>query len=313
MAKISPCALFPPRYPWLLVVGSGKRANSLYVGVLMRSEAGSGLRAETEAMRRALTDHAGRARRTLVALGDSITYGWGLPHASSYPALLERRLNEPGAGSGRWRVINAGVPGDTVLCAERRYERDVASWQADVLVISLGLNDAALRRTRIDDQREHLWRAHRNPWLRWAMRLDRARTLWGAGMAGAPAMGAGGQPQAEEHRAEPRVCVELYVRALEDLVKRAQGQGLRVYLTSLPSLAWERIAVDQAAWYRRYDSLVRQVAGSSGALFIDVAQNPQRSQGAGCWQEDGIHPSAKGQAWLAECITEGLRRDGCSP
>ena len=64
---------------------------------------------------------AGRAReaeRTLVVLGDSITYGWGLPYELSYPALLNRRLNEGVAGSRPWRVINAGVPGDTVLCAQ---------------------------------------------------------------------------------------------------------------------------------------------------------------------------------------------------
>ena len=198
----------------------------------MNFHASTGLRAETTHL-----VPAGRAReaeRTLVVLGDSITYGWGLPYELSYPALLNRRLNEGVAGSRRWRVINAGVPGDTVLCAERRYERDVSRWQADVLIISLGLNDAALRRTHVDEQRERLWLGYRRPWVRWGLRLDRVLSYLRGKARDATQGGVHGRGFPEEHRAEPRVLPDLYSQALADLTNRAQGQGLSVYLLSLP-------------------------------------------------------------------------------
>lgn len=266
----------------------------------MDVQADRGLRGETERMRLAWAEPARGSERTVVALGDSITYGWGLPYASSYPALLERLLNQGGTGTERWRVINAGVPGDTVLCAERRYERDVACWQADALLVGLGLNDAALRRTPIDAQRERLWLALRYPWVRWGLRVERALRR----MGGKPSA-----PVELEHQLAPRVRPGIYTRALTDLIRRAQASGMRVYLLSLALLAWEQLAAGQAAWYRYYDDLIQQVARSCAVPCIDLSSPRQAEPDAGYWQDDGIHLTAEGQAWLARCVGERLRRD----
>jgi hypothetical protein len=40
-------------------------------------------------------------------LGDSVTFGYGVDQTQSFPAELERLLNQ----SGKYEVINAGVPG----------------------------------------------------------------------------------------------------------------------------------------------------------------------------------------------------------
>jgi lysophospholipase L1-like esterase len=51
----------------------------------------------------------------VLALGDSITFGWRVRLEESYPKLLEQLLNEIGESPARWEVINAGVGGyDTV-------------------------------------------------------------------------------------------------------------------------------------------------------------------------------------------------------
>ena len=47
---------------------------------------------------------------TLVFLGDSLTAGLGLAKEQAFPALIEARL----AAEGRpWKVVNAGISGDT--------------------------------------------------------------------------------------------------------------------------------------------------------------------------------------------------------
>ena len=49
--------------------------------------------------------------RRIAVLGDSITFGWGVPQEETYPALLEKRLNEqsPAGEKGSFEVLNFGV------------------------------------------------------------------------------------------------------------------------------------------------------------------------------------------------------------
>jgi acyl-CoA thioesterase-1 len=74
----------------------------------------------------------------IVAFGDSLTAGYGLPPEQSYPALLQRKLNEKGYS---YRVVNAGVSGDTSAGGVRRIDWAL---QGDVkfLILELGGNDA---------------------------------------------------------------------------------------------------------------------------------------------------------------------------
>lgn len=74
--------------------------------------------------------------RTIVFLGDSITAGYGLenPAAQAYPALLAEKLGAD------WRVINAGISGDTTAGGLRRIDW-ILRQPVDVLVIALGGND----------------------------------------------------------------------------------------------------------------------------------------------------------------------------
>src|SRR5947209_16106043 len=51
-----------------------------------------------------------QSRPRIVALGDSLTAGLGLPIGQAYPALLQERLNKDGL---KYDVVNAGVSGDT--------------------------------------------------------------------------------------------------------------------------------------------------------------------------------------------------------
>ena len=50
--------------------------------------------------------------RRILTIGDSCTWGYRVKEEESYPAVLQRLLDE-GAGKSRYRVINAGVPGFT--------------------------------------------------------------------------------------------------------------------------------------------------------------------------------------------------------
>jgi acyl-CoA thioesterase I len=86
----------------------------------------------------ALIPHAAMARTLrLVALGDSLTAGFGLSPGKAFPDRLEAAVRAKG-----WdvKVINAGVSGDTAADGLARYDWSVPQ-DADALIIELGAND----------------------------------------------------------------------------------------------------------------------------------------------------------------------------
>jgi acyl-CoA thioesterase-1 len=75
--------------------------------------------------------------KTIVCLGDSITAGYGLDINNAYPARLQDKVLEAGLA---WRVVNAGVSGDTTSGALTRLNW-ILKQPINVLVIALGGND----------------------------------------------------------------------------------------------------------------------------------------------------------------------------
>lgn len=73
----------------------------------------------------------------IVFLGDSLTAGYGLDPDQAYPALIQRKIDKAGL---RYRVVNAGVSGETSAGARRRVEWLLAQPVA-VLVVETGGND----------------------------------------------------------------------------------------------------------------------------------------------------------------------------
>jgi acyl-CoA thioesterase-1 len=78
------------------------------------------------------------ARPRIVALGDSLTAGLGLPVEQAYPSLLQKRLNSAGLN---FEVVNAGVSGDTSAGGLSRLDWALQG-DVRVLIVALGGNDA---------------------------------------------------------------------------------------------------------------------------------------------------------------------------
>jgi acyl-CoA thioesterase-1 len=74
----------------------------------------------------------------VLAFGDSLTAGLGLPAEAAFPARLEARLKADGIGL---HVINAGVSGDTTAGGLARLDWALAD-KPDIVILELGANDA---------------------------------------------------------------------------------------------------------------------------------------------------------------------------
>ena len=80
---------------------------------------------------------AGADERVIVALGDSLTAGFGVAPEEAWPAVIDARLRREGYP---YRVVNAGVSGDTTAGGLRRVDWVLRN-RPEVVVVALGAND----------------------------------------------------------------------------------------------------------------------------------------------------------------------------
>ena len=73
----------------------------------------------------------------IVAFGDSLTSGPGLRPEQTYPSLLQERIAEEHRD---YRVINAGVTGDTSTEALRRFDAALVP-DTTIVILAIGIND----------------------------------------------------------------------------------------------------------------------------------------------------------------------------
>jgi acyl-CoA thioesterase-1 len=74
----------------------------------------------------------------IIAFGDSLTAGYGLPASASFPAQLQKALETTGR---RIVIENAGVSGDTTQAGLDRLDWSIGDG-IDGVIVELGANDA---------------------------------------------------------------------------------------------------------------------------------------------------------------------------
>lgn len=80
------------------------------------------------------------ASSTILAFGDSVTFGTGANPGEDWPTLL--------AGLTGWRIVNAGVPGDTAEAGKERIPALLDEHRPALAIIEIGGNDFLHRRLK---------------------------------------------------------------------------------------------------------------------------------------------------------------------
>jgi acyl-CoA thioesterase-1 len=92
------------------------------------------------------------AHSTILFVGTSLTAGYGLDPAEAWPTLIQEKLTEAGLP---YRVVNAGVSGETSAGARRRLDWLLAQDLPRVVMIETGANDG-LRGQSLDSLEANL-------------------------------------------------------------------------------------------------------------------------------------------------------------
>ncbi|MCX6029419.1 MAG: GDSL-type esterase/lipase family protein [Chloroflexi bacterium] len=227
---------------------------------------------------------------TIVALGDSITAGAPGDPATAWPAALggHLRRNYPDVS---WRIVNAGVSGDTAPLGYARFERDVAAACPQLVLIAFGLNDCNPVRYGMDRwfeagvpaglARSYLWRAIKQRGERVGRRL---------GWLSAPRPEAAGSPQ-------PRTSPQGFGDTLDALVAKTRLIGARPVLLTMTPLAGAstegvQMRVDA---YPVYNRIIGERAAAGAVTLIQLASGAPGD----AFEDDGFHLAAVGQTWVA--------------
>ncbi|GEM_PF-2796549 len=100
---------------------------------------------------------------TVVCVGDSWTFGFGVDEELSYPSQLHAKLSERGLDDAL--VVNLGNPGASPVRAARALARYLQEFDADLIVWLAGANTPTVR-AAAEDHRPHL----RFRWARGVLR-----------------------------------------------------------------------------------------------------------------------------------------------
>src|SRR5712692_4474367 len=74
------------------------------------------------------------SRPVILAFGDSLTAGYGVPHGSGYPEQLQRKLDALGY---KYRIVNMGISGDTTSGGRARIQAALNVLPA-IVILELG-------------------------------------------------------------------------------------------------------------------------------------------------------------------------------
>ena len=96
-----------------------------------------------------------RPGETVLAFGDSVTFGTGASAGEDWPTLLAKRTG--------WHIVNAGIPGDTAEAGKARIQGLLDEHRPALVIIEIGGNDFIRRRPaqRVKEDLRHLIQAVR--------------------------------------------------------------------------------------------------------------------------------------------------------
>jgi acyl-CoA thioesterase-1 len=77
-------------------------------------------------------------KKTIVIIGDSLSAAHGIPVETSWPQLLQQKLNK---NNYAYKVINTSISGDTSYTAVNRSKTMLSQFKPDICLIAIGAND----------------------------------------------------------------------------------------------------------------------------------------------------------------------------
>lgn len=264
----------------------------------------------------------------IATVGDSCTFGDG-SDTGTYPAMLQRLLDERAEPGVDYEVVNAGIEGLDSELALRRLRTKVLPLEPDVVSIYIGWNDLmkfdplaqtdAQRLSGVARLLDGLWLVKG---LRKLMFFYLRPYLW------PPATG----PESHTGRFED-FRPTVYEAHLREMITSVRGIGSRPVLLTLPTLL--RPGMDTADLraagvifpyftsayavgdlldlIAAYNASIRRIGRAKGVPVIDLAPVFAARDDPTRYFFDTMHATRAGLELIAQELYRGLEREGLLP
>jgi len=257
----------------------------------------------------ALGKPAGTVR--IVALGDSFTYGVGADFDDTYPAQVERRLNQRAGGHPRVEVIKLGLPRHFPLLERRTLERDGLRFAPDVVLVTVLPNDVVDTERGLDAvcvaESGYLVPCAALAWNEaavWLYQRSAAARVVVQRWSRLSAAEAGGTNGSSPHES----AWQALERELAGMQRAARDHGAALVVVALPQQPpWSAADADLETRLARWGAAHDAVFIPTLAALRAAASSPPLY-----WQRDG-HCTAAGYAVIADAVVAALIAHGLTP
>jgi lysophospholipase L1-like esterase len=250
----------------------------------------------------------------VACLGDSTTYGVGLPLEQTYIALLGRALEY--AVQRPVEMVNAGCPGYSSYQGLRLLESDVVPLEPDVVTLLFGAwNDFTPAIGGDDEAKGASWRLP--AWTDRIVAGARHQRLFML-VAHGHEMVLGSDPRFGQRRRDEylkgfaagrppegeRVSPEKFAANLRRMVAVARARGILPVLVT-PPLAQE--SQREHPVFMLYRDAVREVAGMDGVPLVPASEDlAAREKSGETMFADPVHPNANGHEIIAALAAQAI-------
>lgn len=232
----------------------------------------------------------------ILCLGGSSTYGSGVADAEdAWPIIMERDLSD----RFNVEVFNFGFPSLTSFDDLLLLKRDLLSLDPDVVILSVGGNDALLPEGNVQPQREQ-WESYRA--LSDFKRRLRHALLNLRMVVGFNHFLREMTTEPEEVHEIPQVPLDDYRTTLEEFVALAEEKEFDLVFIAEPM--WETIVFDEpyhGDWHR----VMAEVAQEHGITLIDPNPAFAERLNDSLWAT-WIHPNEQGNVVMADAVTPAV-------
>ncbi|MGH7151859.1 MAG: SGNH/GDSL hydrolase family protein [Planctomycetota bacterium] len=248
-----------------------------------------------------------------VALGDSVTFGFGVREEDLFSARVAADLAAE-AHPRRFEAVNAGVPGFSSLQGLRHLEARVLPLRPDLVSVFFGWNDGW--RTSVPDAD---W-IERLGGTRVVLESSRVYALFRRGAGFLRRRLLPDRPP-EARPLVPRVPPEQYEANLLAIFQSIRRAGATPILLTAPASFgpdrppeayfqedWTVPRADLEPLRLRYAEAARRAAAAASVTVADCARLVPADPAL--FYEDGYHPRAEGHRAIAEVVLRAVREAG---
>jgi len=237
----------------------------------------------------------------IITLGNSCTFGWGVPLEDIYASRLEKNLNE------RYEVINGAIPGYTSFQGKIFLQKDLIKLQPDFVTVLFVWNDHWAAASEIADKDQQL-----PPEFILGLQNFLSRFHFYRFMKKSLLTAVETDPDSTFKRGNIvyRVGFENFRANLKEICITAQENGATPILLTSPIPSLEKYYPPGArspmhAFHERYNQIVREISAADNIALVDLAREFDGYDGL--WDDapnDPIHFNARGHELAAKLIAD---------